>query len=309
MKKLAKDLEEWFKARPAWLQDAARRLIQLGKLSDKDYAELVKICKKEVGITVGTEDALDPLGIPDGALQKEEHSHHLHMLSISDLVGINALHPKAPLLFGDAKLTIVYGANGSGKSGYVRTLKHACGAKYPGTLHPDIFASSKPASQGCKFKYKMDGTTKELNWTVKDGINPELSSIELYDSICADVYINEENELTYEPGILSLFVVLTSVCDTVGTAIDREIDALSSCKQLMPQELLDTLSGIWYGKLSSGMSKKDIEDYCKWEPEDQEKLDSIASRPGDRGSKGENSQFTEVKRPYRKTNCNFEDAF
>ena len=52
MKKLAKDLEDWFKARPAWLQDAARRLIQLGKLTDTDYSELVKICEKEAGITV-----------------------------------------------------------------------------------------------------------------------------------------------------------------------------------------------------------------------------------------------------------------
>jgi len=72
----------------------------------------VKICIKEAAITVGTEDAPSPVGIPDGAMQKEEHSHHLHMLSIPDLAGINALHPKAPLVFGDIKLTIVYGANG-----------------------------------------------------------------------------------------------------------------------------------------------------------------------------------------------------
>ena len=278
MKKLAKDLEDWFKARPAWLQDAARRLIQLGKLTDTDYSELVKICEKEAGITVGTEFVPDPVGLPDGALQKEEHSHHLHMLSISDLAGINALHPKAPLEFGDATLTIVYGANGTGKSGYVRALKHACGAKYHGTLHPDIFADKKPLAQGCKLKYKIDDTAKELNWTVKDGVNSELSSIELYDSVCADVYINEENELTYEPGILSRFAVLTSVCDKVGAAIDRESAALISKKQLMPHELSATLSGTWYEKLNHGTSKKQIEDHCKWDAQDQEKLDSIDNR-------------------------------
>lgn len=278
MKKLAKDLEEWFKSRPAWLQDAARRLIQFGKLTDKDYSELVKICEKEAGITVGTEDAPSPVGIPDGALQKEEHSHHLHMLSISDLAGINALNPKAPLAFGDVKLTIVYGANGAGKSGYVRVLKHACGAKFHGTLHPDIFADKKPPEQGCKFKYKIDDTAKELNWNVKDGVNPELSSIELYDSVCADVYINEENELAYEPGILSLFVVLTNVCDKVGAAIERESAALISKKQLIPSELLETHSGTWYEKLNHGILKNQIEEHCKWDAQDQEKLESINNR-------------------------------
>lgn len=213
MNKLIKNLEEWFKTRPLWQQDATRRLAQNGKIVEKDIAELVKICKKEAGITAGTEDAPTPLGVPPGVLHKEEHSHHLHLLSISDLIGINALHPKLPLAFGDAKLAIVYGANGTGKSGYVRALKHACGAKYPGAIYPDIFVDPKPASQGCKFKYKIDGTVKELNWTIEDNINHELSSIELYDSVCADVYINEENELSYEPGILSLFSVLTSVCD------------------------------------------------------------------------------------------------
>ncbi len=278
MKKLIKDLEEWFKGRHAWQQDAARRFVQNGKLVDKDIIELVKICKKEAGITVGTEDAPTPLGMPPGVLHKEEHSHHLHLLSISDLIGINALHPKSPLVFGDASLAIVYGANGTGKSGYVRALKHACGAKYPGTLYPDIFADPKPASQGCKFKYKIDGMVKELNWIIKDGINHELSSIELYDSVCADVYIDEENELTYEPGILSLFAMLTSVCDKVATAIDHEGFALVSKKQLMPQELLATSSGAWYEKLNYGTSKNQIEEHCKWDAEDQEKLESINNR-------------------------------
>jgi len=278
MKKIAKELEGWFKGKPAWLQDAARRLIQQGELTDKDYSELVKICKKESGITDGTEDAPAPAVIPDGALQKEDHSHHLQLLSISDVIGINALHPKKPLLFGDGNLTIVYGQNGSGKSGYVRALKHACGAKYAGPLYPDIYASPKPASQGCRFTYKIDGASKELNWTIKDGVNPELASIELYDSACADIYINEENELTYEPGVLSLFALLTGICDKVGSAIDQELTSLVSCKQIIPTELLGTPSGAWYSKLNYGTSKKDIDDHCKWSPEDQEKLDEIITR-------------------------------
>jgi hypothetical protein len=53
------NLATWFSERPKWLQDAARRLLQAGELTDADRAELVIHCKREAGIKVPERPELD----------------------------------------------------------------------------------------------------------------------------------------------------------------------------------------------------------------------------------------------------------
>jgi predicted ATPase len=48
-------------------------------------------------------------------------------VALRELIGVNALASDQRLSFGTPGLTIVYGDNGSGKSGYARVLKAALG--------------------------------------------------------------------------------------------------------------------------------------------------------------------------------------
>ncbi|NAV69341.1 ATP-binding protein, partial [Salmonella sp. zj-f50] len=50
----------------------------------------------------------------------------ISLVSIKNPTAINALASQQELFFQPAGLTVIYGDNGSGKSGYVRILKHAC---------------------------------------------------------------------------------------------------------------------------------------------------------------------------------------
>ena len=45
---------------------------------------------------------------------------------IANVDGVNRLMPKASLTFCPKSLTVIYGKNGSGKSGFVRILRTAC---------------------------------------------------------------------------------------------------------------------------------------------------------------------------------------
>ena len=277
MRQVGEELERWFKDRPLWLQDAARRLIQQGKIEDADINDLLLLCKKEAGITDGVETAPKASGIPDGACQKKEYSHHLHLLSISNLTGINALNPRNPLEFGTDKLTIVYGATGAGKSGYVRALKHACGARAPGRLHPNVFAAT-PQKQGCRFKYLLDENMRETDWTIQEGVHSELQTIEIYDTDCAGVYINQESEIAYEPHLLSMFAGLTDVCDRLASSIELEINSLVAQKPQLPEKLASTGAGIWYQKINHETTNTDVERWCKWTDKDQSQLEQITAR-------------------------------
>lgn len=112
------ELRFWAKTRPRWQQDALRRLVLNGALTDPDIDELAAICQDEKA-------AFAP--ITDAEIASEAASNEaIALLRIENPTGVNALATEQKLEFAKDGMTVIYGDNGSGKSGYVRVLKHAC---------------------------------------------------------------------------------------------------------------------------------------------------------------------------------------
>lgn len=263
MNKILNQLEAWFAQRPLWLQDAARRIIQNGAIDANDLAELTMLCKQEAGITDPASPKAKTQSIPKGALNVYEDSFTLRLEEISNVRGINALSPRNPLKLGKAPLTIIYGTTGSGKSGYVRILKHACGAKKAGTLHGNVFDKNQ-ADKGCTFKVKIGGKTKEFHWSPDMGVLNDMRAVEIYDTDCAHVYLTEENEMAYEPWVLLLFTLLTSACTQIGQILKTEIDRSRPKISLLPLQFQGTNCASWYSGLNYQTTQQDIDKWCKW---------------------------------------------
>jgi hypothetical protein len=271
------DIEKWFTERPAWIQDALSRLLQKGSLDESDIPELVSICKSEVGILEPEHRALEPRKPVSISIRVAPNRSALRVLSVFNLQGINALAPRKPLELGNAPLTVVYGLNASGKSGYIRVFKHASGQRNPGPLLADVF-SEDTGEQSCKFRCEIEGATKELHWIFSNGPLDELQGLQVYDSNCGAIYINEENEATYEPFALRLFTQLTEACVRVNTALNAEIVGNPSRKPAMPPALLTTPSAIWYGKIGRGTTASEVDEHCRWLDEFETELTTLNQR-------------------------------
>src|SRR5688500_15881663 len=110
------ELLSWSNDRSAWQRDALRRLVEQGDLTEDDISELTEICKGQFGLA--EPQAGDPLAathLPSkdaalGAVSLDSIFHH---------EGVNALAQDQTLKFGP-RLTVVYGDNGAGKTGYIR---------------------------------------------------------------------------------------------------------------------------------------------------------------------------------------------
>ena len=265
-----KGLEAWFHDRSKWLQDAARRLIQNETLTEQDYTELLTLCIQEAA-----GQAVTFTGIPADGLSLIETTTPLHLESISDVHGINALAPSKPLLFGKSSLCIVYGRNGAGKSGYVRLLKHACGARRPGELIGNIFNSDIQPKMA-KLTYIEDTQAKTSLWNGTPII--ELQGVEIYDTVCGLVYVNDENEVAFEPWLLRLFTQLTVASTTLSQRIKKQVEGLVSKKPIFPPDFATTSSAAWYNKLSAGVSRQEIDEKTAWEVEHEAGLTDINKR-------------------------------
>lgn len=265
-----KELEAWFKDRPKWLQDAAYRLIQNGLLSEQDYADVFTICSHEAAGEQVTFSS-----IPSGALAVIDTTKPLRLESTSDVQGINALSPSKPLSFGTAPLCIVYGRNGAGKSGYVRLLKHACGARKPGDLLSNIFETTTQA-QSAKFTFTENSESKTYQW---DGMPiSEFQGVEIYDTACGLVYINEENEVAFEPWLLRLFTQLTDACTILSQRIKKRINENVPKRPAVPAEYSTTTAATWYAGITANTTEQEIDEKTVLTAENETELTDISKR-------------------------------
>jgi len=138
---------------------------------------------------------------------------------------------------------IVYGANGSGKSGYVRILKSVCGGRGVRPILGNVFAPA-PADQKCTISYIHNGTSKQNVWTPELGVHTDLRHVAVFDADAASVYVNKENELSVEPRQLSIFSSLVDCSENVSQAIEADISMHISKKPLLPPEFIATKAGV-----------------------------------------------------------------
>ncbi len=266
------DLNTWFADRPKWLQEAASLLLTKGRLADEDVDALFRKCLREVD----SEDTTAAAAFPTDAFHAESASA-LRLCSIGNVKGINALAPRSPLDFGPDNMAVVYGGNGSGKSGYVRILKHLCGARNPGTLHPNVFAADG-APQSAYITYKSDDQERQVSWSTCDGVQADLRPVDIFDTERGRMYLESESEVTYEPPALLFFSELIAVCEQISQRIDGKLGRHASRKPQIPAEFADTVVGKWYSSLSATTPPEDVALHTKWSTEDDQSVADLEER-------------------------------
>lgn len=271
-------LEKDFAKRPRWLQDAVCRLTMRGTLSVDDIKHLTALCKFEAGVPQDEcEPALVFQTMPKNCLKVTDSANSVRLESIGSVKDVNALAPRRPLEFGDKSLCVVYGGNGSGKSGYVRILKQMCGARGAILPYGNVFEGA-PSEPSCEVRYILNGSQKSTVHALKDGSVPDLVGVSIYDTACADIYVNGENQVTYEPALLRLLRLLVDACDAVGTRLATEIASMPSALPLIPAEYADTEAAKWYSQLSHSTNHANIAAKCSWGPDDDAALSDLTRR-------------------------------
>jgi energy-coupling factor transporter ATP-binding protein EcfA2 len=266
------DLKKWFSQRQIWQQYAAKMTLETGNISGEDIDILAGMCLKEASGLLKAES----YAFPDNAFSTDD-AGTLHLNAISKVQGINKLSPKKPLSFGASNLSVVYGLNGSGKSGYVRILKQLCGAKNKEPLLANVFDQSS-TEHSCQIGYLKDGEPENYKWVKGSGVVDDLRNVDIFDTTCGAIYVSDDNEVTYEPPLLSFFSELIDVFGRVSKSLNDNESKLVSSKPVMPVENYTTSASNWYKGLKATTKEAEVDDECTWSAADNEKLIGIEKR-------------------------------
>jgi energy-coupling factor transporter ATP-binding protein EcfA2 len=247
--------ETWLSERPRWLQTAAANLLQDQKKPDDAALDiLVALCTSEA---LNTPDVIFKK-VPPGSFTQATTLAMMRIERLDKVVGVNAITSGAKLPFGTSNLHVVYGGNGSGKSGYARLLKHACGSSMKLDLQPNVF-SETVANPSVEISISASGAQKDLQWSSTTGALPELRHVHIFDSHTATSYINVKNEASYEPRRMRFISALVEICDRVAESLSKKKTALVSAMPEMPLEFAATTAKVFINSLSSGTLKTAID--------------------------------------------------
>ncbi len=260
------DIIDWATTRPWWQQKAIVQLASDTPLGVADYEAIAD------ALVLPEPSAPDGGWLAGVQQPAEAASPAVTLTAIRDVSNVNRLAAGETLTFSQTGVTVVYGNNGSGKSGYARLVKNLVHTRHQEQVLPDIFSTGGGAQAAC-LEYEWDGQARSV--LLSDDAPPELQQVSFYDERCGDLYVSKEGEALYRPSALRLLDGLIDVCDGVRRVLDDRLAANAQQTVGLPALEPDTVAGRLLSTLSGDTDDATLDQRCK-APDDAEERIEVA---------------------------------
>ena len=216
-------LSEWANGSDEWVRYIVRHVLNGGgPLGIEEQSGAYLLFRQEKALDtreLPTEEPLVTLEREDEAIEP------LTLTSLSDVVGVNAL-VEGGVIEPHAGLTILFGENGTGKTGYSRIFKALAASRTADVILGDIEAAS-PQPQSALVGYTLGTETKTYTWTGQQGVAP-FTRMSIFDSPSVSFHVDDDLEYVYVPAALALFNHVIAGIKSVQAHIDQAVEDLRS---------------------------------------------------------------------------------
>jgi len=274
---LLADVLTWSSERPAWQRDALRRLFTAGTLTPADVDELLDLCKASRGLSSPrTPDVLARAHLPitdggPGPVSLIDVTHHR---------GVNALAPEQTVTFGP-QLTIVYGQNAAGKSGYTRILKRACRSRFSEEILGNVLADSAPLKGQATIRFRLGEEPQAVPWNPDAAPPPALAAVSVFDAQCAPVYLRDKTDVAFRPFGLDVFDRLASACVDLRKRLEGELAVLQASAPVLPTVAEGTRVAALLSALTSLTKPEDVRALATFTDQEQSRLKQLRDQQRD----------------------------
>ena len=212
-----------------WQQDALRRVItQEGEIDAAEISELADMALNKEGSSEPI-----PITIDDLATAHEFTGERVVLTSLHSVKNVNALAEGQSLGFSKDGLTVIYGENGSGKSGYSRILRRVCRARKAPRILPNVYGDKSDAAKASftiftKSKSNPHGQEETVDWQEGGERPSQMARFMVFDRTCEQDIIDGEAEAEFTPSGFSVYKELASVLSRVKLEIEDRINKVES---------------------------------------------------------------------------------
>lgn len=262
------ELPQLSKTLTPWQNEILRRVFKKGELSQTDKEEILRSALVYYELEKGP-GAPASLMLTSGDLPSSPSpGHQIKLKKVFNLKNVNALKSDEHLEIGD-QLTIIYGENATGKSGYARVMKKAFRARAVEKILPNVRAkpmASGPAS--ATFEIEENGAVRHEAWTDSGEPIECLGRFAVFDSKCGRVYLTDDSQLSFLPYGFDILESLAKATDEIKAELQR-LGQQAAPKADALKLLIDhTVVGSFIAALAAASEEKEIESKAVWTDSD-----------------------------------------
>ena len=102
-------------------------------------------------------------------------------------------------------LTLLYGENGMGKTGYARILKRLAGSRSAEDILADVNLEDNPPLASADVEYRLGETDSFHQWNSEQG-QPPFTQMSIFDNHSARLHVDDDLRYTYRPASLAFSI-------------------------------------------------------------------------------------------------------
>ena len=155
-------------------------------------------------------------------------AEQLTLANIRGCRGVNALAEDQEIVF-NPRMTVLFGENASGKTGYVRVLKRLANVRSAEAIIPDIhrpaaagWESSNKSAPEAVIGYVLGKEKRELVWRNESGVVP-FTRMSVFDSPAVRLHLEDNVTYVYTPADLALFKYVHAAIEAVKHLLEADV--------------------------------------------------------------------------------------
>lgn len=260
------DVKTWISDRPQWQQRVMLQLLQGQEISDEDIdGYIADFTNGEMGEVVVNEEI-------SVANKQSPPRDPVRLKMISEVLNVNRLARGQSLSFEPEGLTVIYGSNGSGKSGYARIIQSLVRAKVRREILPNVFGEGdKPPLAEIEYEVGNESYIQRIG----DDLNEDLLKILFYDESARDLYVTKESKIAYQPALINLLDELAQVTGKIRGRLEQHIKSNVSGSLCIPDGIRDADRSAFLSSLSSNTTDEEIDSNCLIQENDAAELEQL----------------------------------
>lgn len=216
-------LADWANANDEWVRLLVAEVIASARpVGESTIEKAYQLFRQEKALDTRSLPAVPKLNVE---ARQDELAPPLALTRLSEVRGINALVSGSAIEPHEG-LTILYGENGTGKTGYSRVFKALANSRTADTILGDIEAGAVE-EQGAKLEFTLGDQEQTLAWTGDPGVSP-FTRMSIFDSPSVTTHVDEDLDYVYVPAALALFKHVTAAIQAVTVQVDSAIAELGS---------------------------------------------------------------------------------
>lgn len=240
IKTLNTELKEFVNTQPYWAKFLCSEILSGTEITDEKIETAFSYLLEALALK---EETTKPeLSISYNPNASDDYKNNLTFDSLLNVEGVNALVENQRIEL-TPNLTIVYGVNGSGKSGYVRLLKNTFYSKDKESILENINLDSGHNSITAEFNFSSDGEGISLKYPddVENGI---FNQFAVFDGDIGKKHLSYRNDFSFRPAGLKLFNEFNTSLEKVNIRLNSQIQAKSTVNSFAEDDIFQGESTI-----------------------------------------------------------------